>query len=93
MTLKNYEKFKEESTCSFKIDTKLDTFWLENLKVSKIYTLMSCFWPKYILFELKTCDAKFEEKLNCGLENDMRNMANFHQSILKSQNWDNDGIL
>ena len=38
-------------------------------------------------------DAKFEEKLTCGLENDMRNIANFHQSNLKSQNWDNDGIL
>ena len=25
-------------------------------------------------------DAKFEEKLTCGLENDMRNMANFHQN-------------
>ena len=23
---------------------------------------------------------KFEEKLTCGLENDMRNLANFHQS-------------
>ena len=28
-------------------------------------------------------DAKFEEKLTCGLENDMKNMANFHQSTLK----------
>ena len=37
-------------------------------------------------------DAKFEEKLTCGFENYMRNMANFHQSNLKSQNWD-DGIL
>ena len=37
-------------------------------------------------------DAKFEEKLTCDLENDMRNMANFHQSNLKFQNWD-DGIL
>ena len=37
-------------------------------------------------------DAKFEEKLSCGLENEMRNMANFHQSSLKSQNFD-DGIL
>ena len=27
---------------------------------------------------LKT-DAKFEEKLTCGLENDRRNMANFDQ--------------
>ena len=24
-------------------------------------------------------DAKFEEKLTCGWENDIRNMANFHQ--------------
>ena len=23
-------------------------------------------------------DAKFEEKLTCGLESDMRNMAKFH---------------
>ena len=33
-------------------------------------------------------DAKFEEKLTCGLENDMRNLANFQQSTRKSQNWD-----
>ena len=26
-------------------------------------------------------DAKFEEKLTCDFENDMRNLANFHQSI------------
>ena len=37
-------------------------------------------------------DAKFEEKPTCGLENDM-NMANFHQSNSKSQNWHIDGIL
>ena len=38
-------------------------------------------------------DAKFEEKLTCGLENDTRNMADFHQSNRKSQNWAFDGIL
>ena len=38
-------------------------------------------------------DAKFEEKLTCGLENDRRNLANFHQSNQKSQNWDFYGIL
>ena len=38
-------------------------------------------------------DAKFEEKLTSGLENDMRNIINFHQSNLKSQKRDNDGIL
>ena len=41
---------------------------------------------------LKT-DTKFDEKLTCALKNDMRNMANFHQSKLKSHNCDNDGIL
>ena len=39
------------------------------------------------------CDAKFEEKLTCGLENDMRNLANFHQSKQNSQNWDFHSIL
>ena len=38
-------------------------------------------------------DAKFEEKMTCGLENNMRNLANFYQSTSKSQNWDFDGIL
>ena len=38
-------------------------------------------------------DAKFEEKLTCGLENYMSNFANFHQSTQKFQNWDFDGIL
>ena len=34
------------------------------------------------------CDAKFEENLTCGLENGMRNLANFHQRTPNSQNWD-----
>ena len=38
-------------------------------------------------------DAKFEEKLTCGLENDMRNLANLHQSTQKSQNWNFHGTL
>ena len=37
--------------------------------------------------------AKFEEKLTCGLENDMRNLASFYQSTQKSQNWDFNGIF
>ena len=54
-------------------------------------------WPKQntegLSFMTLKGDAKFEEKLTCGLENDMRNIANFYQSNLKSRNWDNDGIL
>ena len=38
-------------------------------------------------------DAKFEEKLTCGLENDMSNLANFYQCSRKSQNWDFDRPL
>ena len=38
-------------------------------------------------------DAKFEEKLTCCLKNDRRNLANFHQSIGKCQNWDFHGTL
>ena len=38
-------------------------------------------------------DAKFEEKPTCGLENEMSNVANFHQSTRKCQNWDFDGIF
>ena len=30
-------------------------------------------------------DAKFKEKLTCGLKNDMKNMANLYQSTRKSQ--------
>ena len=32
-------------------------------------------------------DVKFEEKLTCRFKNDMRFMANFHQSTWKSQNF------
>ena len=49
---------------------ELAEFWLGISKVLKIYTLMGCFWPKYIMFELRkyrgvifhetrVCDAKF----------------------------------
>ena len=58
---------------------------------------------KYLMFDLKKYRgvifhdtegwSKFEDKLTCGLENDMRNMANFHLSTWKSQNWDFNGNL
>ena len=39
------------------------------------------------------CDAKFEEKLTCGLENDMRNLAKLQRSTQKCQIWVFGGIL
>ena len=38
-------------------------------------------------------DAKFEVKLICVLQNNMRSFANFYQSTRKSQNWDFDGTF
>ena len=32
---------------------EFDEFWPKHLKISKICTLMGCFWPKYIMFDLK----------------------------------------
>ena len=37
--------------------------------------------------------ANFEEKLTFGLKEDLKNLANFHRSTCKCQNWDFDGIL
>ena len=39
------------------------------------------------------CKIWRKTDLICSLENDMRNITNFHQSNLNSQNWDDDGIL
>ena len=38
-------------------------------------------------------DANLEGKLTCGLENDLRNLANFNQSTRKCQNWDFDEVI
>ena len=83
---------------------EFDEFWLENLKVSKIYFLMGCFWPKCIIIQLKKVLRSYVSlhlRLIQSLKEnwlvlpkiDMRNLANFHQSTWKSPNWDLDGIL
>ena len=38
-------------------------------------------------------DRKFGEESTCRFKIDMRNLANFHQSTQKCQNWDFDGNL
>ena len=76
-------------------------FWPEHSKVSKMFTLTGSFWTKYISFELKKyrgvifLDTEEWCKIwrKTDLENDMTNLANFHQSAWKCQNWDFDGIL
>ena len=66
---------------------EFNDFWLQHSKISIICTLMGCFWPKYIMFELKKYRrvmfdgiedwCKIEGKLICALKNDMKNLANF----------------
>ena len=68
---------------------------LKHLKVSKICILMSCFWPNYIILDLKSTEelsfmtlengAKFEEKFAYQFKTDMRNLTNFGPSTQKSQ--------
>ena len=38
-------------------------------------------------------DAKFKEKLTCGLKNNIRNLFNFHASSRKSENLHFDQIV
>ena len=32
---------------------EFNKIWLEHSKISQTYTLMGCFWPKYIMFEFR----------------------------------------
>ena len=54
-------------------------------------------WPKKkaekLSFMTLKSDGKLEEKLTCSLENDKKNLTNFHQSTRKCQNWDFDGVI
>ena len=68
------------------------TWALENLKnlhfngmlLNKLYNV----WAKNSIKELclmaVNTDGKFEGKMTCVFKNDMRNLANFHQSTFKS---------
>ena len=92
-------KIWRELIFCFKNDKNLVNFDLST-KNSKKFALWSLlckvFWPtKYreVYFMTLKSHAKFEEKLTCGLENDMRNLANFHQNTWKCQNWYFHGIL
>ena len=38
---------------------EFDEFWPEHSKISKICTLMGCFWPKDIMFELKKVQRSY----------------------------------
>ena len=62
IAMTNNAKFEEELTFQFKIDMRnLLNFDESTRKISKICTLMGCFRPKYIIFELKKYrEVKFD---------------------------------
>ena len=72
---------------------EFDEFWPEHSKISKIYTLMAWFWPKYIMFEPKKYRGvmfdgiedwyRLEGKLTCAFKNDMKNFSNFRSQDKK----------
>ena len=73
---------------------EVDGFWPEHSEISKNYTLMGCFWPKYIMFELKKYRGvmfdgteywcKIWRKTDFAFKNDTRSLANSHQNTFKS---------
>ena len=83
MTMKNDKKSEEEPICRFKIDIKnLTNFDSSTRKSRKCTLLMGCFWPNKVYnvwakkvqrscFMKLESDARFEEKLTCGLENNI----------------------
>ena len=90
MILKSDSKFEEKTICCFKNDKNLVNFD-PSTQVFKICSVISPFCAKYKKFDQKKCrgvifndteeSCKTEEKLACGLKNDMRNLANFHKNI------------
>ena len=95
MTLNNDEISEEELTCFFKTDIRNLTNFVSRTWVSKIYTLMGCFWPKYIMFEWQKSRGfifhETKEWFKIWRKTDLwfrkwRNLAKFHQSTQKSQN-------
>ena len=91
MTQKSDAKFEKKNDLLFQKWEEFGEFWPEHSKASTTFTLIGSLCAKYIMFDLKKyrgvifhdneSDAKFEEKLTCGLENDMRILANFTRSL------------
>ena len=93
--MKNDTKFEEELNRQFKIDIRIWqilTWALKHLKNLHFHRLLlkkvNNVWAKESIEELfliaLNIDAKFEGKMTCAFKNDMRNLANFYQSIFGS---------
>ena len=53
-----FSKFSPEHVRKSK-NWDFDKFWPEHSKISKICTLIHCFWPKYIMLQLKKVQKSY----------------------------------
>ena len=98
------QKSKRNWLVSSKLTWEIEEFWPEHWKISKMCTLMGCFWSKYVMFELKM----YRGAMFYGIEYwckiwSKRNMCfqKWHEEfsklspehVQKSKNWDFDRIL
>ena len=100
--MKRDAKLEEKLICCFKnyknsVNFDLNTgsflnFHFDWFLLCKVYNFLLKKITEELCFMTQKTDAKSEEKLTCGLKNDMRNLANFYQRTRKSQNWYFDGI-
>ena len=103
MIPKSGANFGEKLILCFKNDKNLLNFDLSTKKSKKVALWLVPFAQSIqrstlkstgeLYFMILKSHAKFQKKLTCGLENDMRNLANFHQNTWKCQNWYFHGIL
>ena len=87
MIPKSGAKFEEKLIFYFKNDKNLVNFDLTTKSLKNLHfdwsswTKCTTFHPKKyrgVVFYDTEESCKFEEKLTCALENDMKNLANFH---------------
>ena len=82
---------------------EFDEFWPKHLKISKIWTLMGCFWPKNIMIELKNVQGtmfdgteswcKIWRKTDLCFQKWHEKFSKFSpEHVRKCKNWDFDGI-
>ena len=101
MTLKGDAKFKRKLTRSLKNDIrnlinfhassqKSENLHFDGLLLSKAYKFLD---EKIQKMQGLKSDARFEEKLTLGSNNNMRNLVNFNASSGKSKNFHFDVLL
>ena len=87
-------KFEEKLTCGLKNDVrdlvnfrqttqKSKNLHFDELLLSKVYKIAQLKSTVELCVMILNSNAKFEEKMNCGFKNDMKNLVNVHPRTQK----------